>query len=93
MKQLFSELNNKEHQVDVLCSSVTILLYSLCKMEVILAQMKMAEDKLVQDTFNICEAILQDWIKRYWVIGGDFFGYKDQNETMLLYESTELKVN
>ena len=93
MKHLFSKLNKEDHQIDVLSSSVTILLYSLCKIEEILAQMKTSEDKLVQDTFLVCETILEDWIKQYSVVGGDYFGYKIQNETGLHNGSTELKVN
>ena len=94
MKCLFSELNNEDHHLDVLSFIVTIVLYSLCKMDVVLAQMESSENILLEETFSICEGILEDWIKRYMVVGGDFFGRKVQDKSnRLLYASTELKVN
>ena len=96
MKRLFSELNNEDHHLDVLSFIVTIVLYSLCKMEVVLAQMESSESNniLLEEKFNICEGILEDWIKRNKVVGGNFFGKKIQDKSKyLLYASTELKVN
>ena len=91
MKHLFSELNVQEYQVDILALSVTLLLYSLCKMEVLVAREELDETEIGK-AFGVCEVTLLDWIKRRGVVGGKCFGYSTQNETKLLYGSTELKV-
>ena len=91
MKHLFSELNIQEHQVHILSLIVSLLLYSLCKMEVLVAREEL-DDTEVDQAFGVCEVTMLDWIKRHSVVGGKCFGYSAQNETKLLYDSTELKV-
>ena len=92
MKHLFSELNIQEHQVDILALSVSLLLYSLCKMEILVSR-KILDGTELDRAFGVCEVTLVDWIKRRNVVGGKFFGYFIKNETQLLYGSTELKVS
>ena len=88
MKRLFSELNVQEFQIEVLKLAVTVLLYSLCKMDILVARNELDETQLT-NAFGVCELALQEWVKRS--IGGIYFGKSAQNAT-LLYGSTELKV-
>ena len=93
VKLLFSELNIQPHQVEILKLVVTVLLYLLCKMEIIVARNELDESEVAK-TFGALKVVLEDWVKRggIGVVGGSFFGYRVQNDTTLLYGSTELKV-
>ena len=93
LKLLLSELLITDNQVDVIKSSITLLLYAICKMEVLVAQKKLDEAE-VEKAFAMSGKALQDWVKRRGVIGegGSSFGYKAQCKLKMLYGLTELKV-
>ena len=88
MKSLFFELNIQEYQLNVLKLVITVLLYSLCKMDILVE----LDEKGLTETLGVCELALQEWLKREDVVGGIYFGKSVQKATKLLYESTELKV-
>ena len=93
LKLLLSELLITDHQVDVIKSSITLLLYAICKMEILVAQKKLDEAE-VEKAFTTCGRALQEWVKRRGVIGGggSSFGYKARGKMEMLYGSSELKV-
>lgn len=91
VKLFLSVLLISDFQIDILKSSITLLLYALCKMEILVAQ-KVLDGSEVDKVFKMCEIALQDWIKRRGVVGGSFFGYRAQGGMKLLYGLTELKV-
>ena len=91
MKSLFFELNIQEYQINVLKLVITVLLYSLCKMDILVARSEL-DEKGSTEALGVCELALQEWLKREHVVGGIYFGKSVQNPTKLLYESTELKV-
>ena len=77
--------------MEILKLVVTVLLYLLCKMEIVVARNELDESEVTK-TFGALEVILENWIKCEYVVGGILFGYRVQNNTILLYGSTELKV-
>ena len=94
LKLLLSELLITDNQVDVIKSSITLLLYAICKMEILVAQKKL-DEAVVEKAFTTCGKALQEWVKRRGVMGvqgGSSFGYKTQGKMKMLYGSTELKV-
>ena len=91
IKRLFSELNVQEFELEVLKLALTVLLYSLCKMDILVSRNELNETQLT-DVFGVCELALQEWVKRSKVVGGIYFGKSAQKATILLYGSTELKV-
>ena len=91
VKLLLSELLILDHQLHIIKSSITLLLYTLCKMEILVAQ-KRLDGNEVDKAFKMWEKALQGWIERRAVVGGSFFGYRPQGGMKLLYGSTELKV-
>ena len=90
---LLSELHKTDNQVDVIKLSITLLLYAICKMEILVGQKKLHEAE-IDKAFTTCGKALQEWVKRRGVIGGggSSFGYKTQGKMEMLYGSTELKV-
>ena len=94
LKLLLSELLKNDHQVDVIKSSITLLLYAVCQMELLVAQKKLDETE-VKEVFVACEKALLGWVRRPGVVGpngGGYFGYKAHGRMHLLYGSTELEV-
>ena len=93
LKLLLSQLHITDHQVDVIKSSITLLLYAICKLEILVAQKKLDEAE-VEKAFTTCGKALQEWVERRGVIGGggSSFGYKTESQMKMLYGSTELKV-
>lgn len=92
VKQLFSVLTERgDHHLEVLKMSVSVLLYSLCKLNNLVDQNKL-ESRVIIDAFGMCEVALQDWVKQPNVIGGSFFGGRIQYDTQLVYGNAELQV-
>lgn len=87
VKLLLSQLNKDNNHIDIIKLSISLLLYTLSKMETLIAQ------NMINDTLGMCEVALLDWVKHGDVIGGRFFGYKVENKMRLLYGSVELKVS
>lgn len=89
VKHLLSKLTGKlEHHLDVLGLSISLMLSSLCKEDVLVSEKK---DPAFKKVFGVCEVALLDWVKNHNVIGGSFFGGRIQNTT-ILYSLDELKV-
>ena len=91
VKLLFSRLNMQKHHIDVMKVAVTLLLYALCKVESPVARGEQDQTEIAT-VLGMCEVCLKDWIKRDDVIGGNYFGKKNQNRMELLYGSSEFKV-
>ena len=94
LKLLLSELLILDQQVDIIKSSITLLLYAVCKMELLVAQ-KNLDVSEVKEVFAACEKALLGWVRHPGVVGangGSCFGYRAQDRMKLLYGSTELKV-
>ena len=88
MKLFLSELLISDHQLNIIKTSITLLLYGLCQMEAVVCQ-----GSEVSKTFQKCEIALYNWIKRDGVVGGSFFGRRAEDEMKLVSGLTELKVN
>ena len=89
VKHLLSKLTGRlEHHLDVLGLSISLMLSSLCKEDVLVSEKK---DPAFKKVFGVCEVALLDWVKNHNVIGGSFFGGRIQNTT-ILYSLDELKV-
>ena len=92
MKLFLSELFISDHQVNIIKTSITLLLYALCKMEVLVAQ-KEIDGTDANRAFTVLGIALQTWIHKRSVVGGGFFGKRAQDKMILLYGSTELSVS
>lgn len=77
--------------MNVIKAAISLLLYALCKAEVLVGRHELEESEVL-NVFQFCQGFLLDYIKHHKVIGGIFFGYTYRNETDLLYGSDELKV-
>ena len=85
---LFSNLPGKlDFQLDVLKWSITILLYSLCHVEDLIANQEVVEVEVIGQAFQWCQLSLKSWIESTNVIGGSVFGGKSGRN------STEFKVH
>jgi hypothetical protein len=74
---LFSNLPGKlDFQLDVLKLSITVLLYSLCHVEDLIANQEVVEVKVIGEAFQWCQLSLKRWIESTNVIGGSVFGGK-----------------
>ena len=94
LKLLLSQLHITDHQVGVIKSSITLLLYAICKLEILVAQKELDEAE-VEKAFTTCGRALQEWVERrgvFGVEGGSSFGYKARGKMKMLYGSSELKV-
>ncbi|CAI8017474.1 hypothetical protein GBAR_LOCUS10602 [Geodia barretti] len=84
---LFSNLPGKlDFQLDVLKWSITILLYSLCHVEDLIANQEVVEVEVIGQAFQWCQLSLKSWIESTNVIGGSVFGGKSGRN------STEFKL-
>ena len=85
---MFHRLTGHVHQkVDMLKRVLSLLLHSLCQIEVLVTRNEVVDTKIT-DTLGGCEVALQNWIKN--VIGGSYFGKTFSNG--FLYGSVEFKV-
>ena len=92
VKHIFS--NSKIAQLyekfDLLKSAISVLLHSLCKIEVLVAQ-NVVDATKINTVIGKCEVDLQDWLKNPDVIGGIHFGRRINNGTFL-YAPAEFRV-
>ena len=92
MWHLFSNLTGRQSfQVDLLKLSISILLYSLCHLEDLIAK-QLVEANIMNQIFQRCHRTLENWITSTNVIGGSFFGGKVSSHGELALSSMELKV-
>lgn len=90
VKLLLFELLINDHQVNIIKISITLLLYALCKMEVLVAQ-KEIDGSAADKAYTMLGIALHTWMRRNGV-GGNYFGKRAQDNMALLYGSTELSV-
>ena len=86
---LLSVLNIHECHVDVLKHSITLLLYSLWRMETFVAQNEVNESELA-NAIGLLEMAMKGWANK--CIGVCFGKIVQHNTTKLLYGSVEFKV-
>ena len=91
VKHLFSKLTEKlDHHLEVLKTSISVLLCTLCKIDVLVGKDEM-ESRVITEAFGMCQVDLQDWVKGPGVIGGSFFGGRI-HATVIVYANAELQV-
>ena len=92
VKQIFRNkmISQLYEKVDLLKIAISILLHSLCKIEVLVAQ-NVVDATTITNVIGICEVDLQDWLKNPDVIGGLQFGRRINNGTFL-YAPAEFRV-
>ena len=88
LKNLFPK--SLQHHLEVLKASVSVLLYTLCKIDILVDQ-NVLESGEITDAFGMCQVDLRDWVKQNGVIGGAFFGGRIQG-TAIEYANAELQV-
>ena len=64
---------NFGHFIDVLKMALSVLLFSLAKVKVYVAQRKVEEERIT-NALGMCQAALKDWVINVNVIGGSIFG-------------------
>ena len=89
VKQIFrnSKIAQLYEKVDLLKIAISILLHSLCKVELLVAENVVDVNEII----GICEVHLQDWLKNTDVIGGIHFGGSVYNSNFL-YATAEFRV-
>ena len=87
---MFHNLTGHVNQkVDVLKRVLSLLLHTLCKIEVLVTRNEVVYTEIT-NTLEVFEVALQNWVKNPDVIGGNYFGKAFTN--VFLYGSVEFKV-
>ena len=91
VNRLFNEPTNVlDLKLEMLKMTLSLLLHSLCNIEVLVTQ-NLVDTARLLEILGECEVTLQDWVQRTDVVGGQQFGNKMYRNTFV-NGSTEFKV-